>query len=328
MAMTERLLSAPLYRKENGFACDPRPHRLSLGFGIKVFEGNPIINHRDFLSTGVTPEILREKLNVWRPEETLEAAEILGEKGSVIIKGAPQSGKGSLLFGISSICDLMSWGYVFIDGHRQDASPEFTLSAIDLAKSQGKAVFYDSFDYLFAGNNLRKLSKEKNQERASLVAASLQRFRSPLVLTMHDGYWSKRFLDQQMLAQFAEFFEAVPEYHLSMTLSSEVSARKFLHDHGFSQNETETLFGLPKNGDLFDFLINNTPDGKRTLAEFGQALLNYSVLKDLARIYDQEIKELLEAFQKGQIQATKPLVNLVLSLDKKATFLPVLRKTR
>lgn len=269
----------------------PREKREGSYGGIKFFKGAPLPNHGIMLDTyrSLSLETLRETHKVWRPEETLEAAKPFFEEGRVNVVGAPQSGKGTILFGLSEICDQFGWGYVFIDGHHQETPAEQVVATIQEAEERGIPIFYDSLDYLFAGyRKIRDLPKEKQEKRTPKIMNALVNVKVPLAITHHDEEWAKLFLDPQLVGRFSDQIRKFPVYRIPDSFQSPESIRRFLLDQNVPPQEAEFLSQFPWNKPkehelviLFDRLGKENPD--QFVKTVFAATASFPVLKELVR---------------------------------------------
>lgn len=322
-------IETALYTRENNFMVEEaRPNRVSVGYGIKFFEGNPIEDHHHFNSSQVEPQNLRNDIErgVWRAEETLRAADILQSNGKVIIEGAPQSGKGTILYGLSTICDFEGWGYVLVDGHFIDSPADHVVTAIKKADQEGKIVFFDSFDYLFAGNRkMRRLPLEKQKERTKQIIEALQEAEVPLVLTAHGGYWAEMFLNQELMQEHEHFISPIPVYKLPRKIEEKSSQTMFLCAHGFTQEEAQSLVNFGEDPQTIDTLALHFGD-YRVTDELQMAISDFAVLKKIARDEGtpERVKNLL---QDNTPEAILELTQIFRDYHREVDFLTTLRKT-
>ncbi len=326
-------IALPRYTSDNRYMVDRgRPSRTNIGNGMKLFDGNPVGSLENFNGSSITVDELRNYYRVWRPEETVEAAHVLKEHGRLLVVGRPQSGKGTILFGLSEICDKQQIGYLMIDGHWLEAPTEQVIQAIEKADQEGKMIFYDSFDYLFAGSNkLRKQNKETHSQRTREIISALQKTTTPLVLTAHDEYWAKLVLNPALLEEHRDFLQTLGIYNLPRYIESEESRLAFLIDHEFELEQACKLLNFP-NTDLTKSIISKTYRDSKYEKDLYLALQDYGVLKKLARREDKEIyglpdqvKDLLVKIDDGNPSAIKELIDIVLSLHFESDLAATLR---
>ncbi len=317
---------AARYTKSNGFMVEnPRPTRINLGSGIKLFEGKALADISEFDKSNITADELRESFRVWRPEDTVEAIKTLKQSGRLLIVGEPQSGKGTLLFGISDVCDKQGLGYLMIDGHWLEAPASKIISAIKKADEKGEMIFYDSFDYLFASSNkIRKQNKEMHAQRTREIIGTLKSTQVPLVMTFHDENWSRIFLDKNLLEENQDFLKSFSMYELSRYIGSKESRLAFLVDHEYSFEDACQLLNLPDNPRVLDVIASRVGK-KKYKDQLELALKDYGVLKKLARNYQDDTKGLMSEVEGGDEEATIGLVYLILSTQFESDFSPILR---
>ncbi len=275
----------PRYTIGEGFMTqESRVNRISNARGIKVFDGDhPLYDARQFNAAGLTTHDLLFTHRVWRPDDTTAAAEILQEVGRVAIIGGPQSGKGTILYGLGIMCDVDNVGYVTIDSHYQEVEAHVTCDVIRDADRAGRVIFYDSLDYLFAGTNrLRKLKTETHIERTREIVHALEKVSVPIVVTMHDAYWQHTYTNPQQKEEHRAFLETFGYYELPRYLESHDARAAFLIDHGFSQAEIEELMCLPDNTYAQTALSAETSNGNY-IHELALGCMDYGALKLMAR---------------------------------------------
>ena len=313
------------YTSENSYMVDSRPARQNYGYGIKFFEGRPVDDLALFNGENVTVEELRSTYRVWRPEETVEAAHALKEHGRVLVVGRPQSGKGTIVFGMSEICDKQGYGYLMIDGHWQDAPAEMVVDAINKAQTEGKMIFFDSFDYLFAGSSkLRKYSKPVIAERTGKIVDALSATTVPLVLTRHDDFWADLVIDKDLVNSHQDFLQTVGVYDLPRYIESEESRLAFLVDHEYNINEAYSLLQIPDLPLVKDVVAAKIGDNKY-LDDVRLALKDYGVLKRLARSEGEITKKLVEEINSGDENAILEFVHMVIGIHLESDLAATLR---
>src|SRR5690349_19661975 len=145
---TEIALLRHFYTAENGFSGIKRNTRMIDRSGIKEFIGDSPAKPWSELHQASSIKQLRNDSEVWRAEEVYAASQILAETNKLIVYGGPQSGKGTILYGLSEICEQSDHGCMFIDGHRQELTTDEILLAIQDAESRQIPIFFDSGDYL------------------------------------------------------------------------------------------------------------------------------------------------------------------------------------
>lgn len=311
----------------------PWQNRQNSHGGIKFFAGSSLPTEsgaifQTYSNYRENVEDLREKHKVWRPEETFEAADLFFLHGKVNIVGSPQSGKGTILFGLSEICSELGWGYAFIDGHYQDTpaldSPELAaraeqkgvpkecrsvVNAIREAQIRNILIFFDSFDYLFAGTRkIRTISRAEQSVRTPAIMEALDATTVPVAVTHHDEEWSDRFIDKELQAQFEDQVLDYPRYRLWEGLRSPQSIRRFLMDHDISYEHAQFLGEMPYQKMLeghFSRILEDSPELKLSerlahlypteLSFHAHAkLASFPVLKELVRGMREEFIPVLE----------------------------------
>lgn len=330
LQLPEQAFSAfPRYTDGNGFmTLESRTSRVSKGGGVKSFEGleapdrvfrDDPKQHEDYLRYGA---------RVWRTDETIEAAELLSRYKRIAVVGAPQSGKGTIVYGISCICDIEKTGYILIDGHWQNTPGEKVAAEINEADKQGKIIFYDSFDYNFAGTGkMRRMSKVAQIERTGVIVEALEQTRVPLVLTQHDEYHNHVFMDQNLLARHSNFLGTLFKYELPRTVSSAESRFMFFVDHNMTTEEARQLVELPDNPAIRQSLVNRTNNGDY-IDEFSLALSDYGTMKELVRNEGARTKELLAKIRQNVTGSHDEFIDLALSIHFKLDFMTTLRKSK
>lgn len=295
--------------------------------GIKFFNGTSLPPLIEVIKKfrQVTAEQLREDRKVWRPEEVLEAAEPFFEQGKVIIVGDPQSGKGTILFGLSEICDIWSWGYVFIDGHHQETDAQTIVDVFNSADTRRIPIFFDSFDYLFLKGRSRAMSVSKQRERTTKIMEAVDKITTPISITTHDESWAQEFLDLQLRDNFSETLSKFQSYEIPLNFRSAPSIRRFLLDHDFTPEKAEFLVSMSKK----PWVVNNLTlafgdQGK--VNEVFEALQNYPVLKELTRDRKNEVDDALVQMETGDVQGLTKLAQIIRESEHKRRLLTLLRK--
>lgn len=316
--MSERLIN-------NGRA---RENRIKNWDGIKAFAGQPLPSP-DLIQqsvSAVTAKQLREEKKVWRPEETLEAAGIFFRSKRINIIGEPQSGKGTILFGLSEICDLFGWGYIFIDGHHQDAPVEVVLDVIRKANNQNKPIFFDSFDYLFVKGKKRIIPQNIQQERTTKIIDELDKATTPVAITHHDETWTQIFVNLEFQKQFARYLTKYPSYTIPLNFKHADSIIKFLTDHQVHSEDARFLTNMQKTLWVIDVLTHHFGDGTKVKTVF-EAVKNYPVLKELARDKRREFDAAFDCIkERNEEEGIIQLARTILAAEYKRVFLVPIRK--
>lgn len=307
----------------------PRESRERSWGGVKFFRGAGLPDQAFVVSAckTITVENLRDarRLNrrVWRPEETLEAAKPFFEQGRVNIIGSPQSGKGTILYGLSEICHRLGWGYLFVDGHHQKTTPEFVVSAIREAQRRKIPIFFDSFDYLFAKGRKREISLAKQRGdttvmngrgmvipgRTETIIKSLAEVTVPVAITHHDEVWLRELTDVDFKNQFNRYLDAYPVYEIPLNFRSDQSIVRFLEDQRVSPACAIFVARMRYNGVIRGILTKHFGD-KQTVDYIFEAIRNYPVLKELTRGKQGELDE--QGKQKeGSAESFLPLLSRV-----------------
>ncbi len=279
------------HRNHNGFR---EKRERSMG-GIKFFKGSPLPDPEERKSRyrALSLERLREAHKVWRPEETLEAAELFFSQGRVNIVGSPQSGKGTILFGLSEICDAFDWGYLFVDGHHQETPASQIVDAITEAQTRRVPIFFDSFDYLFAvSRKLRTIPITTQEERTPVVVDALVKATVPVAITHHDEQWAELFLNKDLRSRFRSQVEAFPTYEIPDSFRSPQSINRFLIDQGIPAQEAAFLANFAWEQPMLDRFKGLFPNSFQTLFT---ATASFPVLKEVARDNKAEFLPLLTA---------------------------------
>ncbi len=303
-----------------------RERRIDNWSGIKFFDGDPLPDKLQERVAGITIDYLREQRHVWRPEETVEAAKLFfgiestGQRLGLQVIGEPQSGKGSILFGLSEICDVLGIGYVFIDGHHQEVEGSVVAETIDNARKMRIPVFFDSTDYLFLGSRSagRSISINKQKKRVPVIMRAIDEAKTiPIAITAHDELWAKEFLNLDLREQFAYILNSFPKYTLSPYLQSEASIRQFLLDNQIPEWVVDYLLGMKNDSFVREELAKLTP---QSLIDLGcnlggntqftdedilTALKAFCVLKDLARAEKDTLLSLVETLVSPEVTLTQ-----------------------
>lgn len=307
----------------------PRESRERSWGGVKFFRGTRLPDRPNVVEgyRTISAENLRGARyldrRVWRPEETLEAAKPFFELGRVNIVGAPQSGKGTILYGLSEICHRLGWGYLFVDGHHQETTPEFVVSTIAEAQRRRIPIFFDSFDYLFAKGKKREISLAKQRGhtivengrrivipgRTEAIIKALAEVTVPVAITHHDEVWLRELTDVDFRNQFSRYLDAYPVYEIPLNFYSDESIVRFLEDQGISPTRAAFMVKMQQNKVVRDILTRHFGDKKTVDAVF-EALKNYPVLKELTRGRKGELDE--QGKQKeGSAESFLPLLSRV-----------------
>lgn len=318
------------YNIENGFVVSmSRPARFLNMEGVKAFEGRPVGTYENFRAGIQTATELRERFGVWRAEETVEASNMLADHGKLLVVGSPQSGKGTIMYGLTSICDTKGIGQLLIDGHWQESSAETVVEAIQLADQKSIPIFFDSADYLFLGSRkFRRLSKLAQAERTGKILEALSQAKTPVILTMHDQFWMDSFLDKELLEKHQKFFEQFPIYNLSRQLSDGDSVVTFLVDHGYSPSESYFIQNMAGNPLIQNLVTKPEFGDKKLLSEIAFAVNDYPALKILARERQEEVRATIAKVFSGNQESVEILVNIILESLFKSDFETSLRSSR
>lgn len=311
------------------YVSETRENRTHSQNGIKFFAGTSLPNRNLVmqLSASVTADQLREDKKVWRPEETLDAAKLFFYEDRVNVIGDPQSGKGTILFGLSEVCDLFGWGYLFVDGHHQETPAKEVVRAIEEANDKNIPIFFDSFDYLFgkSRNGIRGIPLEQQHKRTPQIVSTLDYASVPIAITNHDDAWAENFLDLNFRERFKLQIDRYPIYKIPLNIQSDKSIVRFLIDHNIPQDKAEFLVGMSTNPDIINKLIKHYGD-KDIVAWVFEATRTYPVLKELAR---ERKDEFLETLANAILGITAhPLAHLILEADHKRIHLTTLRRNK
>lgn len=307
----------------------PNENRDSKYYGIKFFSGTALPNNLELAAIAHTlrPEQLREEYRVWRPEETIEAARIMFDGGRVHVIGEPQSGKGTILFGLSEVCHMNGWGYVFIDGHHQNAPADVVVDAIREANQRRIAIFFDSFDYLFARSKVRMIPKEAQVSKAAAVVSALQASTTPVAITSHNMKWAKEFVNLELMDTFRSEIEEFPKYEIPLNLRSRESIVRFFVDHGVAVDDAWFLVTLDENPDAINALTHYFGDEVPRDQVF-EAMKNFPVLKELVRARREEFDAALAGIRQDSPEGLEMLADIVREAEMKRVFLTTLRKRK
>ena len=273
--------------------------------GIKFFKGYPLpqLEERKARYRTLSLEHLRETHKVWRPEETLEAAQPFFDHNRVNIVGSPQSGKGTILFGLSEICDAFDWGYLFIDGHHQETPAADVASAILEAQAKNIPIFFDSFDYLFVkSRKVRTIPLVQQEKRTPKIVEAVVNSTVPIAITHHDEKWANLFLNQEFRDRFRTQVDTFPVYQIPDSFRSPRSIRRFLIDQNLPPQEAEFLANFAWNilmRDRLHTLLSNLGKEQSTEVLF-RAAASFPVLKELARDNQEEFLPLLAKVSQQQ----------------------------
>lgn len=326
----------------------PRRTREESANGIKFFLGRGLPSRQeawDIVKT-ITPAQLREEKAVWRPEETVEAARPFFNQGRLMVVGGPQEGKGTILFGLSEICELIGQegvGYVFINGHHQEIEAVKVEEAIRIANERNVPIFFDSFDYLALGSRQtgRTVSRAWQKERIARILPVLQASQVPIAITMHDDPWAELFLDKDLRGVLITATEDDPVYVIPRQMQSDSSVLRFLRDHGVGDNLGRFLTHLHEDENAFIVLNGNLGVQKAVIIR--EALRSYPVLKMLVRPKERNgMKERLTEVLGDNIKidgdkidiknttvetaSLQKFANLILDVDKIRMYLAYFRR--
>lgn len=308
---------------------EARHNRVKNWNGIKTFAGGPMPSRDHFLAqiAAITADQLREEKKVWRPEETIEASQIFFSQGKINVVGPPQSGKGTILFGLSEMCDLMGVGYIFISGHHQETTGQEIADTIRTAERKKMPVFYDSADYLFLKSRAvgREVNLREQKAKASWVMPYLTAAAVPVAITSHDEQWDGEFLNLELRSQYQSLLDLFPRYKIPLYLQSETSILRFLKDHDIPPAIGQYLVTMEANQIIIDNL--QLRFGKEPTRQIFSAVRTYPVLKELAR---ERTKDLLTIMDKLAYQpdALGKLGYLILEIDNQCRQLTQLRKSK
>ncbi|MFA5136317.1 MAG: hypothetical protein WC489_02895 [Patescibacteria group bacterium] len=306
-------------------AKEGRPHRSESWNGVKFFKGNSIWDVPNLTTRAkqITSDHLRENKEVWRPEETVVAAIPFFDTGKVMVVGPPQSGKGTILFGLSEMCDELGIGYMFFNGHHQEVSGEDLATQIKRADEQGFPIFIDSYDYLFLGSRRtgRAISTQTQLERDDQIISALDAVTVPVALTFHDPEHSAAFMNSELIERYNWFHSKFPKYEIPLYLQSRDSVMRFLKDHDIPEQVAEFLIGLGENTH-FEVAIEKLQPVVMDHRQLITSVNTYPVLKELVRDEKQTLFEIMEIAiqgpnQPGYEQALADLAALLEKAEKK-----------
>lgn len=325
----------------------PRETREHNGGGIKFFSGHALPPYDQMIAavTTVTPERLRDarvlERRVWRPEETLEAAEFFFKAGRVNIVGSPQAGKGTILYGLSEICHRFHWGYLFVDGHYQETPAEEVIAALQEAEKRNIPVFYDAFDHNFGGaasndGGIRKIGHVKQRARTTAIVEALGRLNVPVAITNHDEEWATAFLDREFRESLSDHLSKYPAYHIPLGLRSVKTAVRYLIDHGMTMRNARIIVSMGKTPYAIDELTRRYGD-KDVVREIIEASMHFPVLKELVRPGNpentisagrkEEVDEAFVLWDFSRESAIGKLGDIIREAEMKRIFLTRLRRT-
>ncbi len=279
-------------------AAETRRTREQHADGIKFFLGESLPPTEVLLDLvrPLTASQLREEKRVWRSDETIDAAPPFFKQGRVVIVGGPQEGKGTILFGLSELCELIppnGVGYIFIDGHHQEVVGEVVVAAIQEAERRRIPIFFDSFDYLALGSRKagRTISVEKQSERSELILPAITRTTVPVAVTMHTDDWAEEFLNPQLRNLLINCVNDFPLYEIPPLIKSRSSIVRFLYDHGVDVRLARYLANLPHLPEAYDVLL-----ARYNYNQVSEILLNlqrYPVLKEIVRGSREKFAQIL-----------------------------------
>lgn len=313
----------------------PRETRERARDGIKFFSGNPLPDKDTTIALykNITVENLRDakdkERRVWRPEETLEAAKPFFEEGKVHIVGSPDAGKGTILYGLSEICHRMGWGYGFIDSHHQETPAETVVEAIKEAKRKKIPIFFDSFDYLFAGSRsrVRTITTIQRNSRTPLILDALDNANTPIAITSHDEEWAKSFVDIEFRKRFRKQLNKYPVYEIPLNLQSKESIARFLMDQGIEDNNARFLTEMETNPAVLNVLVHHYKTHKDMQKVF-DAIKHFPVLKELTRESREKFLKSIEGAKQNNQEDIINLAQIIREAEYKCIFSTVLRKTK
>lgn len=309
---------------------EARNNRIKNWNGIKTFTGNPLPYWESLTAQidAITADQLREEKKVWRPEETIEASHIFFSQGKINVVGPPQSGKGTILFGLSGMCDLMGVGYIFISGHHQETTGREIVDTIRTAERNNIPVFYDSFDYLFLGSRStgRDVSMQFQKEKADAIIPKIASSRVPIAITNHDALWSREFLNLDFKAQYDHCLAQFPLYEIPLYLKSDASIMRFLQDHAIPIETVRSIVEINKDSSIGNQL--QTMFDPMKTADICSAIRTYPVLKELARERLNELNSIIHQSSSDEAQYVSALSNLILEVKEKCNHLTHLRKAK
>lgn len=318
--MSEKIIS-------NGEA---RQNRTRNWNGIKFFEGAPLPS-KNILSdrlSHINAYQLREDKAVWRPEETIEANHIFFKNNRINVIGPPQSGKGTILFGLSTMCDIMGVGYIFIGGHHQENPAEAIIETIDEAKRKNIPIFYDSFDYLFLRSRStgRDVSMQFQKEKADAIIPIIVSSQVPIAITNHDRLWAREFLNLDLQAQYDDYLAQFPRYEIPLYLKSDASIMRFLQDHTVPVATIQAILEIRENSSIGNQL--QTIFGSMQRTNIFSAIRTYPVLKELARERLSELNAMTNQSLSDETKYALALGTLILQAKEKCDHLTDLRKAK
>ncbi|MBI1869462.1 hypothetical protein HYS11_00650 [Candidatus Gottesmanbacteria bacterium] len=303
--------------------------------GIKFFSGKPLPPFEEARATAqtFTADTLRyaggKDKRVWRSEETIEASSLLFDSGRIQVVGEPQSGKGTILFGLSEIFARSGWGYVFIDGHYQDTPGYQVTEAIVEADNRRYVIIYDAFDHNFAGSKggIRTISKKVQEERNGLIIPALDAVTIPVIITSHDEVWRIQFEDPSWRERFSSSLVKYPEYKIPLQLSSNASIAQFLYDNNMPVDQITFLLTLEANEEaqkaLFSFY-----GSKQKVSEVIDYYKSFPVLKELVRDRRQEVNYCFSLMNERFMTGVVALAQIICEAEMQRIFSSTLRRQR
>lgn len=308
---------------------EARNNRIKNWNGIKTFDGDPLPSRDHLLAqiVAITADQLREEKKVWRPEETIEASKIFFSQGKINVVGPPQSGKGTILFGLSGMCDLMGVGYIFISGHHQETIGQEIVDTIRTAEQKRIPVFYDSADYLFLKSRAvgREVSLKDQKTKASWVMPYLAAATVPVAITNHDEQWDAEFLNLELRSQYQSLLSLFPKYKIPLYLQSDVSILRFLKDHDIPPAIGQHCMTMERNETAVAYF--NFHFGENQAQQIFSAIRTYPVLKELIRERTTDFLDLMNQLL-YEPNALDALGNLILTIDNQCRQLTQLRKSK
>ncbi|OGK23803.1 hypothetical protein A2954_03025 [Candidatus Roizmanbacteria bacterium RIFCSPLOWO2_01_FULL_37_12] len=334
----------------------PREARHDHWSGIKFFRGAPLPDQETLnrLIPTISVDNLREEKHVWRPEETVEAGRIFfgletanNKRSGIEVIGEPQSGKGTILFGLSEICDILNIGYLFIDGHHQEVSGIEVADAIHKAERLRIPIFFDSTDYLFLKSRStgRSISQQFQDERVPVIMNAINNASVPIAITRHDDQWAEEFLNLDLRDKNNAVLETFQTYTLPAQLQSDASRHRFLLDGGLPETIASYLLGIKFHNlsesalaslinDIYYPTIPTEKDYEIEINKILTGLRTFAVLKDLVRGEKNHtincVEKILDANKSEDIRilAIKELAWLILNLYEKSLKLTQIRRKK
>lgn len=312
------------------FNGEARKSRLRNWNGIKFFAGDslPSAHILSIRLSLVSTDQLRDDKAVWRPEETIESGHIFFSNNRINVIGPPQSGKGTILFGLSEMCNIMGIGYIFISGHHQENPAETIINTIYEAEGKNIPIFYDSFDYLFLKSRStgRDVSIQFQKEKADSIIPIIASSPIPIAITNHDGPWAQEFLNLDLQSQYDHYLAQFPPYEIPLHLKSDPSVVRFLQDHAVPIETVRSILEIQKNSSFGNQL--QTIFEPMKAADIFSGIKTYPVLKALARERLSELNSIINQSSSHEKRYMLALGNLILEVKEKCDHLTHLRKAK